>query len=147
MEKIEILKQMVLFYNLDSLELIQLSKLVLHKIYQAGDIVVTEGEMGDSLYVVKSGQFRAYVTREGVDQQLAIFNVGESFGELSLVDEHPRSASISALVEGELLEFTKESFDKVLKYSEKLKIKILENLVCDLSIKLRRTNDRLVRLL
>lgn len=147
MEKIEILKQMVLFHNLDSLELIQLSKLVNHKSYQSGDIVLTEGEMGDSLFVVKSGQFRAYVTREKVDQQLAIFNVGDSFGELSLVDEQPRSASVSAIVEGELLEFTKESFEKVLKYSEKLKIKILENLVYDLSLKLRRTNDRLVRLL
>ncbi|MCX7830121.1 MAG: cyclic nucleotide-binding domain-containing protein [Acidobacteria bacterium] len=147
MEKIEILKQMVLFHNFDSLELIQLSKLVGHKTFQEGDLVIAEGEMGDSLFVVKSGQFRAFVTRDGVDQQLAIFNMGDSFGELALLDKHPRSASVAALTEGELLEFTKDSFDKVLHYSEKLKIKLLENLVYDLSLKLRRTNDRLVRLL
>ncbi len=147
MEKIEILKQMVLFHNLDSLELIQLSKLVGHKTFQEGEVVLAEGEMGDSLFVVKSGQFKAFVTRDGVDQQLAIFNMGDSFGELALLDRHPRSASVSALTEGELLEFTKENFEKVLQYSEKLKIKLLENLVYDLSLKLRRTNDRLVRLL
>jgi CRP-like cAMP-binding protein len=147
MEKIEILKQMILFHNLDSLELIQLSKLVAHKTFVEGEIVIAEGEMGDSLFVVKSGQFRAFVTRDGVDQQLAVFNSGDSFGELALIDRHPRSASVAALVEGELLEFTKESFEKILQYSEKLKIKLLENLVYDLSLKLRRTNDRLVRLL
>lgn len=45
----------------------------------------------------------------GVAQQLATFNVGDSFGEMSLIDKQPRSASISALSDGELLEFTKES--------------------------------------
>lgn len=147
MEKIEILKQMVLFHNFDSLELIQLSKFVGHKTFSKGELAIAEGEIGDSLFIVKSGQFRAFVTRDRVDQQLAVFNIGESFGELSLLDRHPRSASVAALVDGELLEFTKESFDKILQYSEKLKIKLLENLLYDISLKLRRTNDRLIRLL
>jgi CRP/FNR family transcriptional regulator, cyclic AMP receptor protein len=147
MEKIEILKQMVLFHNLDSLELIQLSKLVSHKLFQEGELVIAEGEMGDSLFVVKRGVFKAFVNRDGADQNIANFNTGDSFGELALIDRHPRSASISSVTEGELLEFTKESFEKIMEYSEKIKLKLLENLVYDLSLKLRRTNDRLVRLL
>ncbi len=147
MEKIEILKQMVLFHDLDSLELIQLSKLVTHKKYEKGDMVLAEGDMGDSLFVVKSGQFRAFVIRNGVEQQLATFNVGDSFGEMSLIDKQPRSASISALSDGELLEFTKESFETIMGYSQKLQIKLLQNLVNDVSLKLRRTNDRLLHLM
>lgn len=147
MEKVEILKQMVLFNNLDSLELIQLSKLVDHKIYNANELVIAEGEIGDSLFVVKSGQFKAFVVREGEEQHIATFNVGDSFGELALVDEQPRSASISAITDGELLEFTKENFQKILSHSDKLKMKILLNLITDLALKLRRTNDRLIRLL
>jgi CRP-like cAMP-binding protein len=147
MEKIEILKQMVLFHNLDSLELIQLSKFVDHKFYNEGDLVIAEGEMGDSLFVVKKGQFKAFALREEVEQHIATFNVGDSFGELALLDKQPRSASVMALTDGELLEFTKENFDKVLSYSEKIKIKVLENIVADLSQKLRRTNDRLLKLL
>lgn len=147
MEKIEILKQMVLFHDLDSLELIQLSKLVTHKKYEKGDMVLAEGDMGDSLFVVKSGQFRAFVIRNGVEQQLATFNVGDSFGEMSLIDKQPRSASISALSDGELLEFTKESFETIMGYTQKLQIKLLQNLVNDVSLKLRRTNDRLLHLM
>ena len=147
MEKIEILKQMVLFHDLDSLELIQLSKLVTHKKYEKGDMVLAEGDMGDSLFVVKGGQFRAFVIRNGVEQQLATFNVGDSFGEMSLIDKQPRSASISALSEGELLEFTKESFETIMGYTQKLQIKLLQNLVNDVSLKLRRTNDRLLHLM
>lgn len=147
MEKIEILKQMVLFHDLDSLELIQLSKLVTHKKYEKGDMVLAEGDMGDSLFVVKNGQFRAFVIRNGVEQHLATFNVGDSFGEMSLIDKQPRSASISALSDGELLEFTKESFETIMGYSQKLQIKLLHNLVNDVSLKLRRTNDRLLHLM
>ncbi|HNQ79435.1 MAG TPA: cyclic nucleotide-binding domain-containing protein [Acidobacteriota bacterium] len=147
MEKIEILKQMVLFHDLDSLELIQLSKLVTHKKYEKGDMVLAEGDMGDSLFVVKNGQFRAFVIRNGVEQQLATFNVGDSFGEMSLIDKQPRSASISALSDGELLEFTKESFETIMGYTQKLQIKLLQNLVNDVSLKLRRTNDRLLHLM
>lgn len=147
MEKIEILKQMVLFHDLDSLELIQLSKLVTHKKYEKGDMVLAEGDMGDSLFVVKNGQFRAFVIRNGIEQQLATFNVGDSFGEMSLIDKQPRSASISALSDGELLEFTKESFETIMGYSQKLQIKLLQNLVNDVSLKLRRTNDRLLHLM
>lgn len=147
MEKIEILKQMVLFHDLDSLELIQLSKLVTHKKYEKGDMVLAEGDMGDSLFVVKNGQFRAFVIRNGVEQQLATFNVGDSFGEMSLIDKQPRSASISALSDGELLEFTKDSFETIMGYTQKLQIKLLQNLVNDVSLKLRRTNDRLLHLM
>ena len=147
MEKIEILKQMVLFHDLDSLELIQLSKLVTHKKYEKSDMVLAEGDMGDSLFVVKNGQFRAFVIRNGIEQQLATFNVGDSFGEMSLIDKQPRSASISALSDGELLEFTKESFETIMGYSQKLQIKLLQNLVNDVSLKLRRTNDRLLHLM
>lgn len=147
MEKIEILKQMTLFHNLDSLELIQASKYVSHKGFNKDEMVISEGEIGDSLYIVKSGQFKAFVIRDGIEQHLATFNVGDSFGELSLIDAHPRSASVSAITEGELLIFSKSDFEKLLNYSERLKIKLLENLVMDLSSKLRRTNDRLLRLL
>jgi CRP/FNR family transcriptional regulator, cyclic AMP receptor protein len=147
MEKIEILKQMVLFHDLDSLELIQLSKLVSHKKFEEGEMVLAEGELGDSLFVVKKGQFRAFVVRDGVEQDIAKFNLGDSFGEMSLIDKQPRSASISAITEGELLEFTKESFESILGYSQKLQIKLLQNLVNDISLKLRRTNDRLLHLL
>lgn len=147
MENVAILKKMALFADLDALELIQVSKLVGHHRYAKGEVVIREGDRGESLFVVKAGQFRAYVTRGGNQQDLAVFQPGESFGELALVDAAPRSASVEALTVGELLELTAEDFKRILAHTPDLRQKIHENLIRDLVLKLRRTNDRLLHLL
>jgi len=147
MENVAILKKMGLFADLDSLELIQISKLIGHHRYAKGEVVIREGDRGSSLFAVKTGQFRAYVTRGGHQQDLAVFQSGESFGELALVDEAPRSATVEALTAGELLELTSEDFKHLLDYTPDLRKKVHENLIRDLVLKLRRTNDRLLHLL
>jgi CRP-like cAMP-binding protein len=147
MENIAILKKMALFADLDTLELIQISKLISNHRYTKGGMVIREGDRGSSLFAVKTGQFRAYVTRGGNQQDLAVFQSGESFGELALVDAAPRSASVEALTAGELLELTAEDFETILGYTPDLRQKIHENLIRDLVLKLRRTNDRLLHLL
>jgi CRP-like cAMP-binding protein len=147
MEHMGILKQMGLFQGLDSLELIQVSKLVKHRRYDVGDTVLKEGEEGDSLFVVKSGQFRAFVSYGGTEKELAVFKPAASFGELALMDHGPRSATVVALVKGELLEFTSADLETLMGHSERLKICLQSNIITDLALKLRRTNDRLLHLL
>lgn len=147
MENVALLKKMALFNDLDALELIQISKLVENRRFSKGEVVIREGDQGSSLFAVKGGQFRAYVTRGGNQQDLAVFQPGESFGELALVDAAPRSASVEALTSGELLELTAEEFAKILHHSNEMKLKIQDNLIKDLVLKLRRTNDRLLHLL
>lgn len=147
MEQMAVLKSIDLFKGLDSLELVQVSKLVKHKHFDAGQQVLSEGEPGFSLFAVKSGIFRAYIKSTKARKELATFVAGDSFGELALIDHAPRSASVEAEVSGELLEFDDKAFEALLKYSEDLKLKLLNNLVRDLASKLRRANDRLAQLL
>jgi len=147
MEQIAILKQMGLFRDLDSLELIQVSKLVKHRKYEKDEVVLKEGDHGASLFVVKSGQFRAYVGQEESEKDLAVFKSADSFGELALIDHAPRSATVRAMTRGDLLEFDAAALESLMNHSLDLKLKLLSNLVRDLAAKLRRTNDRLVHLL
>jgi len=147
MEQISILKKMGLFQDLDSLELIQVSKLVKHMRYEKDDMVLREGDHGASLFVVKTGQFRAYVGHGDSAKDLAVFKEADSFGELALIDHAPRSASVQALTRGECMEFDSDALAVLMTHSDSLKLKLLSNLVRDLAAKLRRTNDRLVHLL
>jgi CRP-like cAMP-binding protein len=147
MEQMAVLKSIDLFKGLDSLELVQVSKLVKHKRFDAGQQVLAEGEPGFSLFAVKSGIFRAYIQGTKARKELATFVAGDSFGELALIDHAPRSASVDAEVSGELLEFDDKAFETLLKHSEELRLKLLNNLVRDLASKLRRANDRLAQIL
>jgi len=147
MENIQLLKQMELFSNLDPLEMIQVNKRIKTRPYKMGDLVLTEGGLDTGMFVVKSGQFRAFVERDGQPQDLAVFTEGEHFGELAITDGKPRSASVAAMMDGVLLELTQKNFQGLLQYSNKLREHLLENLVRDLVQKIRRTNDRLLQLL
>jgi CRP/FNR family cyclic AMP-dependent transcriptional regulator len=143
MEQMAVLKSIDLFKGLDSLELVQVSKLVKHKRFDAGQQVLAEGEPGFALFAVKSGIFRAYIQGAKARKELATFVAGDSFGELALIDHAPRSASVDAEVSGELLEFDDKAFETLLKHSEELRLKLLR----DLAAKLRRANDRLAQIL
>jgi len=147
MEHMAVLKQIGLFQGLDSMELVQVSKLVKHKRFKAGDIVLKDGEPGSSLFVVKKGEFRAFLGQGLNSAEVALFQSGASFGEVALLDHGPRSASVEAVTDGELLEFDVQAFQTLMAHSDDMKIKLLTNISTDLVTKLRRTNDTLALLL
>lgn len=147
MEDIAILRKMSLFRDFDSLELVQVSKLVKHVTFSPGDVVVRENEEGHSLFVVKEGRLHAFHEEGGERKELANFDPLSSFGEIALIDRGPRSASVEALEDGELLEFDDKALETLVKRNDHLKLKLYMNLTDDLARKLRKTNDRLIKLL
>ena len=66
-------------------------------IYQAGEVIVEEGKPGSSAYLLKSGSVEVSKTVEDTRVILAILESGQVFGEMSLLDEHPRSATVTTL--------------------------------------------------
>jgi len=94
--------------------------------YAARETVVWEGEAGGSLFVVLSGYLKA--TTAGADGQellLSIMGPGEVFGELSLLDGQPRSASVTALEATTLATLDRNPFLRMLEESPKLAIRLL----------------------
>jgi hypothetical protein len=82
--------------------------------FQPGEIVVSEGEKGASLFVLTSGAVRAYVRNAGQRQvQVRELKEGDIFGEISVLSGQPRSATVTAATRCELLELDKATLDRI----------------------------------
>jgi small-conductance mechanosensitive channel/CRP-like cAMP-binding protein len=80
-------------------------------LYEAGQTIVREGEPGASMFVVRRGE--AAVTVGGTDGELARHREGGFFGEMSLLTGDPRSATVSAATDCELIEIDADAFRRV----------------------------------
>ena len=85
-----------------------------HKTFAPGSLIIQEGDRGDSAYMIVSGQCRAFRTidaEEGTPAQetLAIMGAGEVFGEMALILDEPRAASVEAVDEVTVLVLDKKT--------------------------------------
>ena len=110
--------------------------------FTTGDVVIREGEVGSTLYVIRSG--RMHVVREG-DQGhsvvLATLGPGEYFGELSIFDREVRSATVLAVEDTETLTMGRYDIVRMVNHSPEMALALLKSL----SARLRIANDRLSR--
>ncbi len=112
--------------------------------YTYGKRIFQYGDPGDKLYVILEGKVR--ISREigGMGEEaLAVLGAGEIFGEMSLLDESPRSASALAHEPCRLLVITKDAFDDLLFLHKDLAYEVLWSCVRMLASRLRETNDKL----
>ncbi len=123
------LENVPIFADLDDPELKKIEKLGLRKRYKKGNIVVLEKEMGAALFVIISGKVKIVRTDEdGREVILSIFGPGEFFGEMSLLDGHPRSASVVALMKAELFMIHRRDFLQLLHEHPQVAISLLGEL-------------------
>lgn len=112
-----ILRQIPLFSNLDENAHREIIKHIVLMYYPADYTLFKEGAEGDALYIVKSGQVEVYrePKEEGdLAKKVAEIAEGGFFGEMALVSEVPRNASVKALVDSEIFILSKEDFKKLL---------------------------------
>ena len=82
--------------------------------FEPGDIIVTEGEVGDSLFVIANGFVRAWIrATNGSSVRISEMHEGEFFGEIALLTHRPRSATVIAAAHSELLEFDRATLDSI----------------------------------
>jgi CRP/FNR family cyclic AMP-dependent transcriptional regulator len=106
---------------------------------KAGDLVFAKGDKGDSMYIVLSGAVQIFLPPPDKDTPRVVLKdvrMGEYFGEFSLFDDKPRSASVEAVVETVLLKLTREDFTAQLAASKSAALSILS----EMSQRLRETN-------
>ncbi len=126
--------------------LIQLAgKYSISKNFSAGETICEEGERGNSMLLILTGSVRI-IKQSAVDGamvQIGARGMGEFLGEMALVEELPRSASIIAKTDCEVLEFSKENFEKIIQEQPELATRVLRSL----SNKLRESDsDRITEL-
>ena len=112
--------------------------------HEPGSFVFHEGEMGDKLYLILDGKVRISRNLPGMGEEaLAVLGAGESFGEMSLIDDTPRSADAVVHERARLLVITREAFEDLLFLHKDLAYEILWNFVKTLSGRLREANDKM----
>jgi hypothetical protein len=83
--------------------------------FEKGKVIIRQGEKGDSLYMLTAGSVRAFAKKDGKQVKLGDLEEGAFFGEVSILTGKPRSATIVALVNCELLELDRPTLDGIVK--------------------------------
>jgi signal transduction histidine kinase len=99
----DVLRRVPLFKALTDAELTSLAEASVQRPFAAGQLIFRQGDRGDALYVVLTGSVRLFKTEDGREFELGIERAGDFFGEMSLFDGAPRSASAMAAEESSLL--------------------------------------------
>jgi len=130
-----------LFGRLPKEDLASLAKVSVEKHYAAGDEIFKEGDPGDGVYVVKEGVVEiSTVLASGERQVLSRVAAGDVFGEMSLLDEHPRSACAAAQGEVTVYFVPREPAVALLKRSAELALTLTQ----EISERLREFNHQYV---
>ena len=124
---VDLLRSIPLFASLDQEELMGLAELLKRQTYSRHDTVFWMHEKGEHLYIVESGTVRiSYTDKEGQETDLATLREGSFFGELSLIDGGPHSATARAAIETVLLKLDRASFYHFLTTHQKLSYALLQ---------------------
>lgn len=107
------IKEIPLFRFLDETQKRRIIDAISTRNVEAGDTVIEEGEYGDRFYIIRSGIFEAYSRRSTDDKPLRVYEDCGSFGELALMYDMPRAASVIARTSGNLWTLDRVTFRKV----------------------------------
>lgn len=112
----------------------------LGKDYKDGDSIFEENSVGREMYIILTGRVKVIKEKEGVETTLATLEEGDFFGEMSLFDNNPRSATVKAMGNVKLLEINQKNFLKKISRDPSLAFRMLEKM----SQRIRKTDDKIL---
>jgi CRP/FNR family cyclic AMP-dependent transcriptional regulator len=139
MSNASFLRQVALFDCLGDPELEALSELTFSRTFDKDQLIILAEASGDTLFIICSGQVKVSLIHEdGKEFILSLLGEGEVFGELSLLDDRPRSANVTAMMTTELMMLTRGDFLQLVARVPQIAVSLLE----ELASRLRRTDDQ-----
>ncbi|MEZ0396903.1 MAG: cyclic nucleotide-binding domain-containing protein [Anaerolineales bacterium] len=151
-EMVNFIKQADIFYQLTPPQLEMIANICEEHTYAAGEIIVEEGSSSKELYIIMQGEVDVLVNpalvggpQASTDQvTIATLRRGQSFGEVALVDEGLRSASVRAVQKGtKLLVIPRDKLIMLCETYPQLGYRLMYNLAADLAMKIRNTDLRI----
>jgi uncharacterized membrane protein len=134
------LRSISTFEDLDRNDLLSLSNELRRRTFTAGETIFRQGDAGDAMYIIESGDVQIRLFGDlGRALPLRKLGVGEFFGELSMFDRQPRSASAVATTDAVLLELRHDAFAGYLSKRPRVALTIFRTM----SLRLRETNAML----
>jgi CRP-like cAMP-binding protein len=134
------LKEVNLFDGLDSKVINQIFRLGLIQNFRAGDLIIREGQHGGNLHILINGKAEVLMPAKGKGKQLSKMDRGSVFGEMSVFDGAPYSASVRAVTDCDIHIIRGSDFEKFLQANPAPAYLIFKTLISSISNRLRRTN-------
>jgi CRP-like cAMP-binding protein len=129
-----------LFTQLTEEEVKRITEVARQRAYPKNSVILFEDDPGDALYVVLTGEVKVVLIGEdGREVILSILRSGDFFGEMSLIDDQPRSAHVIATEDSNLLVLRRDEFRLCLEQAPRIALGLLQAL----SRRLRRADDKI----
>jgi CRP/FNR family cyclic AMP-dependent transcriptional regulator len=141
MELKEIMKGVELFDGLEDDEINQVISLCQERYYKETEIVAKQNSPGDELFIIQEGFVEVAVSGRtgGVSKVIVNLGTGQTIGEMSLVDQGPRSATVRAISTPTVVQVIKEKdFETLCKENTRIGYIVMRNIAADLSFRLRQ---------
>jgi CRP-like cAMP-binding protein len=145
MDTIQLLKGVEVFDGLSDAELKRIAGICQEARYQKGDMITTQGETGDEMFIIREGFVEISVgeASEAAPSQdtphtLVSLGMGQVVGEMALVDHGPRSATARCVMDQTtVIVIKREAFEQLCQSDHRIGMIVYRNLAADLSFKLR----------
>jgi len=130
MKEMSVLEKVSLFKDLDATSLDELKAVTVTRAFPKNSIIINEGDENQSLYILESGRVKVYLSDEdGREIVLNTHGPGEYFGEVALLDDAPRSASVLTLEESKIGMIHKADFEKILRQKPEVALGVIKDLL------------------
>jgi CRP/FNR family transcriptional regulator/CRP/FNR family cyclic AMP-dependent transcriptional regulator len=138
MDTVELLKGVDMFEGLTEQELRRVGAICREAKYAKGQIVTSQGEEGDEMFIVRDGLVEVTVGEAGEGPRTVVnLGTGQVVGEMALVDRGPRSATVRCVTDATLNVIERDAFENLCQSSAQIGMVVYRNLAADLSFKLR----------
>ncbi|WP_375771780.1 cyclic nucleotide-binding domain-containing protein [Archangium gephyra] len=139
-----ILQKVALFEGLTQSQLLRVAAIARPRGHEAGACLFREGETGRDMYIILEGKVRISQQVPGMGEEaLAILEKGQYFGEMSVIEDIPRSADAYAHTSCTLWVIEREQLDHLMFTDKDLAYVLLWSFVRTLSVRLRETNEKM----
>ncbi|MBN1697584.1 MAG: GGDEF domain-containing protein [Spirochaetales bacterium] len=139
---VSFLKQIHIFSSLDDVEIKILAKNLKLVPVKSGAVFCREGEEGHELYILKTGKITGTIgLPDGKQKEIVVFNPGDFFGEMSIFENAPRSATCYAKEKGSLFKLHKHKFFKIIESNPAIAIKVMYKMLNITTQRLRKTGS------
>ncbi|KAG6936069.1 protein kinase cAMP-dependent type II regulatory subunit beta, partial [Chelydra serpentina] len=125
----EACKDILLFKNLDPEQMSQVLDAMFEKLVEGGEHVIDQGDDGDNFYVIDRGTYDIYVKCDGVGRCVGTYDNRGSFGELALMYNTPRAATIIATSPGAVWGLDRVTFRRIIVKNNAKKRRMYENFI------------------
>ncbi len=142
MELVQVLRGVELFRGLDTQQLQHLADISQQETYQTDEVIFNQGDPGDKMYVITQGQVEiSFDDGKGGGHTGLYLGQGQMFGEIALLDQGARSASIVAIEDNTVVyAMPSDKFVALCKADTAIGYIMMRNMAVDLSFKLRHQN-------